>query len=91
MSVMKINPDSTILQQVDGQWQKLAMLILWKVAGDKPVRITAEDMARCQAEFAPGIPAIFTHGHSDSIEFSIVTEAEAARIAEHDKTMRGTA
>ncbi len=91
MTVTKINPDSVILQQVEEQWQKLAMLILWKLAGRKSVRITAEDIARCTAEFAPGIPVIFTHGHSDSIEFSIVTEADAQRIAEHDRTMRGKA
>lgn len=91
MNARVINPDSTVLQQVDGQWQKLAALILWKLSGRSVVRITAEDMAKMQAEFAPGVAVIFTHGHSDSIEFSIVDEAAATRLAAHDKTLRGIA
>jgi hypothetical protein len=88
---MKMNPDSVILEQVDGQWQKLAMLILWKLNGKGVVRITAEDMKACREQFEPGIPVIFTHGMSDAIEFSIVDEAQAARLAAHDATMRGAA
>jgi hypothetical protein len=85
----KLNPDSVILQQVDGQWQKLAMLILWKCVGaGKVVRVTADDIERLNKTFAPGIPVIFTHGHSDSIDFSIVTEQRAQQIGEHDKAMR---
>lgn len=87
----KINPDSTILQQTDGHWQKLAAFIIWKLAGAAPVRITAADMESMAAAFAPGIPVILTHGHSDSIEFSIVTEEAAQRLAAHDKNMRGGA
>ncbi len=86
---MKINPDSTVLEQVDGHWQKLAMLILWKTSGRKAVKITAADMALCASEFAPGCPVIFTHGMSDALEFSIVTEDRARELAAHDATMRG--
>ncbi len=86
-----INPDSTVLQQVDGQWQKLAALILWKLKGREVVRITGADIEKMRAEFAPGVAVVFTHGLSDAIEFSIVDEAAAARLAEHDKTLRGQA
>lgn len=91
MSVNVLNPDSAILQQVDGHWQKMAMLILWKLNGKEKVRITLEDMQRFQSSCAPGDPVLFTHGHTDSIEFQIVDQASAARLAEHDASMRGTA
>ena len=86
-----INPDSVILQQVDGHWQKLAALIVWKCIGRGTVTITVEDMQRLDDEFAPGVPVLLTHGHADSIEFRIVDEAAAKRLAEHDRTLRGRA
>ena len=67
------------------------MLILWKTSGRKVVKITAEDMAKCAKEFAPGSPVVFTHGHSDSIEFSIVDEERAKELAAWDANRRGTA
>lgn len=82
----KINPESVILQQLDNQWQKMAVFLLWKLAGRKVVRITGEDMAKCVAEFAPGAPVIFTHGMSDAIEFSLVDEERAKALAEYDAT-----
>ena len=87
---MKLNPDSVVLQQLDGHWQKLAMLILWKLAGRNTVKITQEDLARFSEEFQPGIPVMFTHGHADSLEFSIVTESAAERISAHDSKTRPT-
>lgn len=86
-----INPDSVILQQVDGHWQKLAALIVWKCVGRGTVTITAEDIQGCAAAFAPGPPTLLTHGHADSIEFRLVDEAAAKRLAEHDRTLRGRA
>jgi len=86
-----VNPDSTILQQVDGQWQKLAAMIVWKLAGTSTVRLTAGDMDRFNAEFSPGIPVLLTQGHADAIELQIVDEAAALRIADHDSKMRGSA
>lgn len=85
---MKINPDSVVLQQVDGQWQKLAALILWKCVGTGKVVITAEDMDAMAENFAPGMPCVFTHGKAESLEFSLVTEAEATRLAEFDRQIR---
>lgn len=87
----KINPDSVILQQLDGQWQKMAILLLWKLAGREKVKLTYQEIASCNAEFAPGIPVLLTHGHSDSIEFQVIDEAAARVIANFDKTMKGSA
>ena len=86
MEQNKINPDSVILQQLDSQWQKMCMLILWKTSGRGVVKVTGEDMAKCAKEFAPGSPVIFTHGMYDAIEFSIVTEERAKALAEYDAT-----
>jgi hypothetical protein len=87
-----INPDSVVLQQVEGHWQKLCGLILWKTVGrDKSVTVTLQDMQALADEFAPGIAVVLTHGHSDSLEFKLVDEAAARRLAAHDATMRGSA
>ena len=91
MTVKVLNPDSTVLQQVDGQWQKLAILILWKCAGRNVVRITAAEIAALKAEFAPSGPVIFTHGMHDAFEFSLISEDDAKRLVAHDATMRGHA
>ena len=84
------NPDSVVLQQVDQQWQKLAALILWKTVGaGVVVRITAADIEAMNRHFAPGIANVFTHGQQDALEFSLVDNAAAERIAEHDRRTRG--
>lgn len=87
----EINPDSIMVRQADGQWQKFAAFILWKLKGREVVKITAEDMKAMAAEFEPGMAVVLVHGHSDSIDFSIVDEAAAHRIAAHSSTMRGSA
>lgn len=91
MSVTNLTPDSAVLQQVAEHWQKMAMLILWKTAGQQKVSITMADIQRFSAEFAPGVPVLYTHGHVDSFDFQVVDEAAAHRLAAHSKTMAGTA
>lgn len=90
MTAKILNPDSTVLQQVDGQWMKLATLILWKTAGRGKVTITAADMQAMSDAFAPGIPTLMTHGHVDSFDFQIIDAEAAERLAAHDATQRGT-
>lgn len=87
----KINPDSVVLQQLDGQWQKIAALLLWKLSPKAVVRIMGADIEAFNAAYAPGGPVVFTHGMIDRFEFSLVTEEAAKRLAEHDATMRGNA
>ncbi|MFY9327816.1 MAG: hypothetical protein WAO76_07335 [Georgfuchsia sp.] len=88
MTVTKLN-DAEILQQLDGQWQKMAMLLLWKLAGRKMVTLTHMEIKAFNDEFSPGIPVMFTHGHSDSIDFQVIDEAAARVIAGHNATMQG--
>lgn len=42
-------------------------------------------------EFSPGQPVLFTHGMSDSMEFSLVNEARARELADYEARQRGTA
>lgn len=86
-----LNPDSTILGQLDGHWQRVASLILWKTSGRKKITITAADIQELQHAFGDAGPVVFTHGHVDSLDFQLIDALAAKRLAEHDKTMRGTA
>ncbi len=84
-----INPDSVVLQQVDGHWQKLTAIILWKLLPPGGVvKITADDIAAMHKHFAPEGPAVFTHGMVDGMEFSLVTAARARALAEFDEQQR---
>lgn len=86
MTTNVINPDAAILQQLDGQWQKIAAILIWKLAPNG-VTLTHEDMER----FPPDL-ALYTHGHKESIDFKMVSMEEAQRLADHDKqTNRGRA
>jgi len=86
MAINMINPDAAILQQVQEHWQKLAALIVWKLAPNG-VTLTHEDIA----SFPPD-RILLTHGHRDSIEFKIISQADAERVAAHDQqTNRGRA
>ena len=84
----KINPESAMLQQVDGHWQKLAALLIFKLAGGRRVTITTQDMQALAANYAPGIPCVLTRGKPGCIELSLVTQAEAIRLAEFDRQTR---
>jgi hypothetical protein len=88
---MKINPDSAVLAQVEGHWQKLFAMLLWKLKGTEQVRVALTDIEAMAAAFAPEGPVVYTHGHFDSLDFQLVTREAADRLAAHDKTQRGTA
>lgn len=82
-----LNPDSTVLQQIDGQMDKLFAAVVWKAGGGKPIKITAEDLIKLAEEFQ-GFPIMFTYGMNDGIEFSVVNRERAAVLIEHDRAMR---
>ena len=88
MTSRKLNPDSTMLQQSDGQWMKYCGLILMKLSPDKPVVITMADIT---AAMNGGEKFVLIHGHTDSVEFKMVTREEAERLAAYDATLGGTA
>lgn len=81
----KMNPENTMLQQSEGQWQKYLMLVLRKLAPGGVI-ITEKDIE--EAVNAEDYH-VFIHGHKDSIEFKLVTELEARRLAAHDRQQSG--
>lgn len=86
MTVKIMNPDAAVFGQLQEHWQKMAALIVWKLA-PKGVTITIDDIASF-----PQDRFLLTHGHKDSFEFKIVTKEEAERLAAHDEaTNRGRA
>jgi hypothetical protein len=90
MSVEELNPDSAILGQVRDHWEKIAALVIWKLAREKGVAITYLDMEQFNKESDAGEAVLLTWAHRDSIELKIVTREAALRIAAHDQTQRGT-
>lgn len=87
--VTEINPDNATLEQIREHWEKIAVILIWKLAHDG-VRITGQDLDRFQAEADAGEAVLYTHGHKDSIEFAIVTASRAVELAAHDKAQSGT-
>lgn len=82
-----LNPDSTMLRQSEGHWQKYLGIVVWKLAREG-VTITLDDIK----EFADqDRNVILVHGHFDSIEFMLVTPADAEQIAAYDKQQKGSA
>lgn len=88
--VYEVNPESVVLRQLDGYWQKIAALLVWKLASEGVV-IKATEMAEFHDLSAAGDAILLTHGHKDSIEFKIVDAEAAKRIAEHDAGQSGSA
>lgn len=82
-----LNPDSTMLRQSEGHWQKYLCLVLWKLAREG-VTITLDDMVGFANQDKN---VLLTYGHIDSIEFKLVTRAEAERVAAYDKQQKGSA
>jgi hypothetical protein len=89
--MMKQLNDAPIIDQLEGQWQKLFMALLWKLKQREAVRLTAADFAALEDAYPGSIPVLFTHGMSDALEFQILDEAAAARIGEYEKSRSGNA
>jgi len=87
----ELNPDAVILQQLQGQWQKMVALVVFKLAKEKGVKITQTDITAFMREYERTGMTLMTWGHFDSIEFKLVTREEAERLAAWDKQQRGNA
>ena len=82
----KLNPDSPILQQLEGQWDKITAILLHKLKGTEEVVITLDDMMNYPRE-----RYMLVYGHIDAIQLKLVTLEEAKVIIEHDAKMKGKA
>ena len=85
-----INPESMLLQQMEGQWQKLLLLVVWKLAPEG-VKISGKDIENMINQFAPDGPALASMGSQDGISFKVVSLKEGKRLAEYDATQKGKA
>lgn len=79
-----------ILQQLDGQWQKIACALMYKLSRESPVIITHKDLAELQAYMRDGDKHLLTWGHADSVELRIVTLEKARELAAHVESIGGT-
>lgn len=82
----ELNPDSIMLRQSDGMWQKYCALVLSKVAPEGAM-ITAEDIVKFQNSGR----MLLIHGHRDRFELKLVTPEEAEMLAQWDSERKGTA
>jgi len=86
-----LNPDSAMMQQVDGHWQKIAALMLaqyLKDTGRTCLMITTpavEDFDTREDN------VLLTHGHYDSMEFRLVTPSAASELVAYDAAVSGKA
>lgn len=87
----EINPDSMILRQLDGQWQKIAALLLWKfLKRGEAVTFTAAEMEQAFADYAPAGPVVMMNGSGDSISLSLITYDRAKEIAAYERERNKT-
>ena len=82
-----LNPEAAILQQLDSHWQQVAALLLWKLARVGVTTLTMEEIE----SFPQQDLVLMTHGHKDSIDFSLVTKEAAEKIVAHDRGQVGHA
>ena len=71
-----------VLHQVAGHWQKLFSIMLWKLAQEQRITITADDIKTFQATYdAEGGPAVVTFGSGDNLSFQIMSQTAAQTAA----------
>lgn len=90
-NVNVMNPDSAMMQQAEGQWQKFAALMVAKYLADtgkKSLHVMAADIEQFHER---DDNVLCTHGHVDSIEFKLVTPSQAATLVAYEAGMRGNA
>lgn len=80
MTVEKLNPDNTMVQQSDGLYAKYLALVVAKLAPNG-VRITVDDIHN----FADSGKVLAMIGENDAFSFKLVSPDEAQKLIEHDK------
>jgi hypothetical protein len=76
--------DAPILDQVEGYYEKILLMVLRKYKPNGVVLTAADIHAMADENERPNPWVLFTHGHKDSIEFKAIREDEATRLAQHD-------
>lgn len=71
------------VSQLQGRWQKLAVVLLWKLAKDGCVLTTWD------RDQVPADQTLLAHGHAQDIEYRFVYRAEAQLIAAWERDNEG--
>jgi hypothetical protein len=71
------------VSELQGRWQKIAVVLLWKLAKNG-VTLTQADR-----EAVPADQRLLAHGHADDIEYRFVPHAEAVRIERFERDNEG--
>lgn len=83
---MKPLNDAPVLDQTDGQRDKLLMIALWKINGGQMVSLTADDIKAFNAAHNDQA-TLYVHGHKDSIDIGVITTERAlVLLAHHEAT-----
>lgn len=78
-----------VLDQLEGQWQKIVAVLVYKFAREKGVLLTVKDFLEFEKYMINR--QLLTWGHYDSFEFRLVTPEEAERLAKHVESIGGKA
>jgi hypothetical protein len=78
---MEINPEHPVVRELHDNWYKICALLLFKLAGAREVRITAEDIRGMENRYRPGMPVVMVHAKKDELVVRLVTEEEGRRLA----------
>jgi hypothetical protein len=71
------------ISQLQGRWQKIAIVLLWKLAKDGVV------LGQWDRDAVPADKTLLAHGHEQDIEYRFVPRLEAVRIANWEKENEG--
>lgn len=90
VKVRDYNPGATINAQLNGQWQQLMAVLVWKLAKDG-VTLTAAEIGEYAYLSQRGDAVLMTYGHTDSIELKTVSAEQARELATYDQSQVGRA
>lgn len=71
------------VSQLQGRWQKIAVVLLWKLAKDGVV------LGQWDRDTVPADKTLLAHGHAQDIEYRFCDRTEAQRIAKWEKENEG--
>lgn len=71
------------LVQLQGRWQKIAVVLLWKLARD------GVTLLQWDKDTLPADKTLLAHGHAQDIEYRFCDRAEAARIQKFELENEG--
>jgi hypothetical protein len=78
-----VPPQPGPFEELQGRWQKIAVVLLWKLAKD------GVTLGQWDRDTVPADKTLLAHGHEQDIEYRFVQRAEAIRIAKWEKDNEG--